>query len=333
MLFRRLLYLAALVAALVFQIANDNYLAHFLLALCVSLPLLSLALSLPGMIGCRLTLAASPAELPRGEQGQWLLLIHAPLGLPLSRLSLRLTERNLFTGAEKRQKLSLTGVSGGEPITRPADAAHCGLLELRAEKVRVLDYLGLFALRRPAPEPARLLVCPIPAESRPIHIPDGVGVRPSPNSATRRGPGDDCDLRDYRPGDPLRSVHWKLSSKWDELIVRERAETLTPLPLLTFDRSGKPEELDRVLDKLEGRCRSLLTTQRAHGVLWLDEKGEAVLRPVSDEKELRDCLMAILSTPLPPKRASLANRPELLDLAGEPIFRLHVTAGEEDNYG
>ena len=29
------------------------------------------------------------------------------------------------------------------------------------------------------------------------------------------------DIRDYRPGDPLKSVHWKLSSKTEELIVRD----------------------------------------------------------------------------------------------------------------
>jgi len=43
---RRLAWAAALTAALLFQITNENYLGRFLLALCVALPLLSLALSL-----------------------------------------------------------------------------------------------------------------------------------------------------------------------------------------------------------------------------------------------------------------------------------------------
>ena len=37
-------------------------------------------------------------------------------------------------------------------------------------------------------------------------------------------------------------MHWKLSSKWDQLIVKERAEAVTPLPLLTLDRFGTPGE-------------------------------------------------------------------------------------------
>ena len=63
---RRLAWAAALTAALLFQITNENYLGRFLLALCVALPLLSLALSLPGMLRCRLTLSAVPAATARG---------------------------------------------------------------------------------------------------------------------------------------------------------------------------------------------------------------------------------------------------------------------------
>ena len=35
---RRILYSAALAGALLFQITNDNYLARFLLALCIARP-------------------------------------------------------------------------------------------------------------------------------------------------------------------------------------------------------------------------------------------------------------------------------------------------------
>ena len=55
---RRILYGAALAAALAFQIFYDGYLAQFLLLCVIALPLLSLALSLPGMLRLRLTLSA-----------------------------------------------------------------------------------------------------------------------------------------------------------------------------------------------------------------------------------------------------------------------------------
>ena len=61
---RRILYGAALAAALAFQIFYDGYLAQFLLLCVIVLPLLSLALSLPGMLRLRLTLSACAPRLP-----------------------------------------------------------------------------------------------------------------------------------------------------------------------------------------------------------------------------------------------------------------------------
>lgn len=326
MLSRRVLYGAALLAVLVFQITNSNYLAHFLLALTLSLPVLSLALSLPGMARCRLTLTPSPAVLDRGEAAQWTVSADNPGGLPLPRVTVRVTQRSLFTGERAAQRLVLSANEGKGAFSLPALTSHCGLLELRASRFRVVDYLGLFALPRPAPEAARMLVLPIPAEPGPIVLPEGSGLRPSPNSASRKGPGDDYDLRDYRPGDSMRAVHWKLSTKWDQLIVREKAESLVPLPLLTIDRFGTPDELDGVLDSLLGVCQALLAVQRPHGVLWLDGEGTPVLRLISDGRELRDCMLAILSDPAPLSGRSLKDDPDVLQVAGESTYHLHITA-------
>lgn len=333
MWYRRLIYGLVLTGVLLFQITNENYLACFLLALCAALPLISLALSLPGMLKCRLELFSVPDALERGEAGGWSLAVSTPAELPLARLSLRLRRENLLTGQWESSKLILTGIARRLPETLAASTQHCGLLELRADKVRVCDYLGLFTLRLKPPLPARIVCRPIPAQCQPVEVPDGKGTRPSSQNASRRGPGEDYDLREYRPGDPLRSVHWKLSSKWDELIVRERADTVTPLPLLTLDRFGRPEELDRLLDHLTGMSRALLSVQRPHAVLWLDQAGEPQLYPVSDEREYTVCLLSLLSQPAPLTGPALDQFPELLRGPDGPVFRIHITPEGGDGYG
>lgn len=333
MAFRRLIYALTLAGVLLFQITNENYLAHFLLCLCIALPLLSLALSLPGMLGCALELSAVPAASERGQPARWLMSIESPTSLPLSRLNIRLTEENLLTGQRQSHQLILSGIARRRPMELAASTAHCGLLELRADRAKVYDYLGLFRMPVAVPHSARILCLPVPAEAELPAIPEGQGSRPSPLSAARTGPGEDYDLREYRPGDPMRSVHWKLSSKWDELIVRERAETLVPLPLLTLDRFGDPEELDRLLDRLLGVSRALLGVQRAHAVLWLDGDGRPQLHTVSDEKQLTDCLLSLLGTPAPAKGPALDDLPDLPWEAGAPVFRLHITLEGGDGRG
>lgn len=325
--YRRIVYGGALVGALLFQITNENYLAHFLLGLCLALPLLSLLTSLPGMLGCRLALSAVPAALERGGVGQWQLSIQASGGLPLARVTLRLTEKNLLTGEGRSRRLTMTGVARRKPVELSVPTGHCGLLELRADRIRIYDYLGLFSRRLGAPLPARLLCRPIPAAAEPPLIPEGMGA-PCLSGGAKRGPGEDYDLREYRPGDPMRAVHWKLSSKWDELIVRERWDAPVPLPLVTLDRFGTPGELDRMLDKTLRLSRALLTAQRPHGVLWLEGDGSPRLCLVGDEGELRACLLALLGTCAPRSGPALDGRPELFLEWGSPTHRVHVTAEE-----
>ena len=333
MWYRRLIYLAVLAGVLLFQITNENYLAHFLLALTIALPLLSLALSLPGMLRCRVELSSSPGHLPRGNPGGWTVDVSTFAGLPLARVSMRLTVWNRLTMEHSTQKLKLTGVAKRRPEPIAAPTQHCGLLELNAEKLRVYDYLGLFARSAPPPTPSVILCRPIPAACPPVEVPDAPRGTVNPKNAAHAGPGEDYDLREYRPGDPMRSVHWKLSSKWDELIVRERAESAAPLPLLTLDLYGEPERLDKLLDRVTGMSRALLGAQRPHAVLWLDRAGEPRFHPVADEREYALMLEALLRAEAPPKGEAVGGHPEALQGLGVPVFPVHITPEGGDGHG
>lgn len=328
MIHRRILYLITLAAVLVFQIMNESYLALLLLALCIALPILSLLLSLTAMRGCRLILSSKRSEIPRGGESHWTLSAKNRSGLPVPRLTVHLETKNLFTGAFMRKKVSLNGVTKHTPIPFQADTAHCGLLELKVTRLRVYDYLGLFSVRRPLPETVRILVEPLPVDPGPLNLPEGQGQRKPSSPTSPKGHSEDYDLREYRPGDPMRSVHWKLSSKWDELIVKEGIDQLMPLPLLTLDHFGTAEEFDHALDRLMGFCHALLAVQRPHAVLWL-RRNEPCLHVISSEKELKDCLIALCSEPLPATGTSILDHPELIRGPDGPVFHIHVRGHEE----
>ena len=183
MALRRMIYALTLAGALLFQITNENYLAHFLLALCLVLPLLSparlLQKELQDMLGCRLALAALPTAADRGGEGCWQVSVDIPGLLPLARLVLRTEEKNLLTGHTQRRRLSMSGVARRRPADLSAPTDHCGVVELRADKIRVYDYLGLFSRRLPSPPPARLRWPPIPPGTPPPRHPAGLGA-PAP---------------------------------------------------------------------------------------------------------------------------------------------------------
>ena len=146
---------------------------------------------------------------------------------------------------------------------------HCGRLICRAERAWTCDLLGLFPLPIPTGRPAAVLILPPDMEQAlPERLlgggPGGGALLPRPGG----GPGEDYDLRDYRPGDPLRSVHWKLSSKRDELVVRETLEPRQTTLVLTYDHFGAPAALDQTFARLCALSRALLERGRPHHIQW-----------------------------------------------------------------
>ena len=318
---RRVLYGAALLAALLFQIFDVGYLAHFLLWAMLLLPLVSLALTLP-LLGCRAEVLARPAAVERGEPAGFLVTLQGRSWLPVSRAVLRLHLENALTGEAEDSRLVLAGALEGEqgPEHRlETPTGRCGRLTCRVLRVRLLDGLGIFALPLRPPAPAALLVLP---RTEPFPLPEDWGkgtqggpLRPRPGG----GPGEDYDLRPYRAGDPLRSVHWKLSSKRDELVVRETLEPQRREFVVTVPRSGPAEEVERTLDRLNSCCRALLEAGRPHRVRWAHPvTGEIRDFRVEDLRGLERCLEAVLSDPAPASGLDLTEAPP----AGEQRVRL-----------
>ena len=316
MALRWLVYGVLLAGALLLQIFNTHYLAHFLLLLVVMVPLLSLAVSLPAMCTSRLELTAVPGDVRREEAG-----------LPLSQISCTLRQRAAGDGREWKTKTSFRGVSPGEWWSSDVSAAHCDLFRGWISSAWCWDYLGLFPLplRRSGGQVMRVIPIPEPPGRLPEGLLGQAAPAPAPHLGGRRG--EDYEVRAYRPGDPIRSVHWKLSTKVDALVVRETLEPQKAVIVLSFDHFGTPEDLDLIQDRLEAVSRALIERERPHAVRWLEEgAGRVRERKVSSLTDLRACQWEIFSTPAPADGHTAAAR---LNGGGGALVRsLHITAGD-----
>ena len=220
MLHRRISYAALLLAAVVFQIFFRFYLSTFTLVLVVLLPVLSVLLSLPALLGSSLRLTPE-GNVPRGGEARFTLTLERKNLFPLPPVKVRLIWANQLTGESGGLVCHLLPQDGKAQLSIPLSAPHCGRLVCAVKGAWVCDLLGLFSLPVRHGGSAALLITPEPLE---LPLPpeltgseqQGVRLRPRPGG----GPGEDYDLRDYRAGDPLRAIHWKLSSKRDEQIGR-----------------------------------------------------------------------------------------------------------------
>ena len=247
--------------------------------------------------------------------------------LPLPRLQARLHWSNQLTGAGGRVRWEPVRTAPGAPPTLELATPHCGRLICRAERAWTCDLLGLFPLPIPTGRPAAVLILPPDMEQAlPERLlgggPGGGALLPRPGG----GPGEDYDLRDYRPGDPLRSVHWKLSSKRDELVVRETLEPRQTTLVLTYDHFGAPAALDQTFARLCALSRALLERGRPHHIQWASPTGGGVEgRLVDSERALLACLELAFSRPAPAEGRSILDTTLRLPGRAGPLRHIHVT--------
>ena len=320
---RRILYAVLVGMAVLFQIFFRFYLSTFMLVLILVLPILSLLLALPGWMGSMASAVPEASLVTVGGSARFRIILYHSSFLPLIRPRVRLGWTNQLTGESGESKLTLTARKPAE-LTVPA--AHCGRLVCRVEGAACCDLLGLFPLPvRKGPERA-VLILPVHLElegKEELAAGENAGtvLRPRPGG----GPGEDYDLREYRVGDPLRSVHWKLSSKKDELVVRETLEPQQAAIVVTYDHFGPPEDLDRTFAQLWALSRWLLQQDRPHHIQWASPlTGVAEDRAVDSPNALLACLDGAFSTPAPLEGRSILDGALRLPGGGQ-VRHLHVT--------
>ena len=286
---RRLVYLTGLVMGVVFHSLYGQYLSFILLRFLILLPFVSLLVSLPAMLRVRVWLSASGAS-PRGEAAAARLRIDSRFFLPVGCLSLTFSGENKFTGDKvDKKRFRYWGVlQAEEELSLPSE--RCGVISCSLGRVWAWDYMGIFALPVRRCDPAVYTVLPIPQKPQPVPELDqdsAITLKPKPGG----GYSEEHELRPYRQGDPLNVIHWKLSSKLDEPIVREPQLMKRKRITLSVTPKGAGKDLESQLDQLLYLSLDLIEKGIPHRICF----GAHMEAYVKDRNSLDEFLLAILS--------------------------------------
>lgn len=182
-------------------------------------------------------------------------------------------------------------------------ARHYGLLTVWGEKLHIADPLGVnFASSRFPKQTWEVAVLPelIDPQQKAATDParqetetgDGVGGR-------GEDPSGAYELRTYQTGEPLRNVHWKMTAKTDEMMVKEFIRDTEPMTLIFLDLSsgGKPcsrAQWDTFLDTVASVAAAQLHAGNAFEVFWLDGQARRFQMQVRSEVDAKAALTALL---------------------------------------
>ena len=225
----------------------------------------------------------------RGSEAGLIYSFSLPRLLPACRVSLRAEIENRYTGERYRFQEECDDTHGSQ-IVIDLPTTWCGQLRCRTVRLECRDLLGLIRIRRKVP--AELICTVLPAALAPDTAPDlDAALDSAPVLRPKYGGGysEEHELREYRPGDSANSIHWKLSSKTDALIVREAMTRENDRIYIVLSRVGAN---DRGLEVLFWLSSELCRRELAH---WIVSDR---FYSVSNENEIVEALCALLSSPL-----------------------------------
>lgn len=215
--------------------------------------------------------------------------------LPLGLIHVRLRLSNLLTGQSELRRCRLSArPRRTETAEYDLTSAHCGRIAIEAACCRIYDPFGLIGIRLKQTVLAQTTVQPKGFAQTIFISPDANCPDDSESYAPDRAGYDLSEvyqLREYRSGDSLRQMHWKLSGKLDRLVIREASLPVLPFSaaLLGADTEGGAEETDAQADVVVTFCRSLLEAGVQFTIAWNDATEQ---RCVSQQIRSMDELIA-----------------------------------------
>lgn len=208
--------------------------------------------------------------------------------------------RGLAAAEKKRTDIQLKGRSELRFSCR-VPSEHCGVRIVRTEKIRLYDFLQIFSTSIPVPQPVELYIFP---QIRQVElIVKGEWTDSGTAESDDTGKGDDpsvtYQIREYQPGDSMRGIHWKLSARTEEWVVREYGRTLSH-PRVLLRLAYRTQGVDPVhLDGFYAAAGSLMNTFCKYGMIcktvWEEgEKEQSFL--ISGEEDLYETIRRLVKS-------------------------------------
>lgn len=305
-----ILYLLVLVITLAFYILYEGTLSFIIFVFSLALPIFLVILNAAAKHFVKVTIKTGAATASVGEDIPLEIVVENRSVIPVPSAEICLALK--FTSGGTTDKLKICTPlfpANKQTLTSSFAANHCGMLVCRLESVRLCDMLRIsrFKLTRRSLTgySQQIVVLPeaIPLVNEAVSY-NGMGLESDEFSADKAGddPSEVFGIHEYADGDKLSRIHWKLTAKTGDVMVKDYSLPLAEscLILTEFYLPPNSKQADKLYDSLVQLSFSismlLVNCETRHRSAVYDEKsGTLVQTVITDEQSLIENAAAQLS--------------------------------------
>lgn len=278
MVLTKILFLILIVICVFFYILYVWNFSLILLIIFVTLPVVMFVTTLITKHMIKAEFAVQNKTTPKNSSFPVQLCVTNKSIFPIGKAEAHIEYYNIFNNQINEFELLFpVQARNTQRITFQLSSKYCGILKIRSAYIDIYDPLRIFRFRTGKNVQAEIAVMPeIHEVNGAISYTDRESEESSVFSESTAGddPSEIFDLRDYINGDKLNRIHWKLSSKKDELIVKEYSMPVD-VPCMLFlnlkcyeDSEYTLPVFDTLVETLISISQFMIENERIHTVVY-----------------------------------------------------------------
>ncbi|MBP7185328.1 MAG: DUF58 domain-containing protein [Ruminococcus sp.] len=305
MLLTKILFIVLIIVCFFFYILYLGDFALVLFIIMLTLPVIMFAITYYTKRKIKVEFAVKDKVVAKGQSFPVQLVVTNPGIFPIGKAEAYIEYYNVFNNQITSFELYLPIQSRNfQRVTFQISSKFCGIIKIKNSQLVIFDPLRIFKFRTARNIQTEVAVVP---EGQDI---DGTinytdRVNDESDNFSEHKPGDDpseaFDLREYIPGDKLNRIHWKLSSKKDEFIVKEYSLPVD-VPCVLFlnlkcydDNDYTLPVFDTLVESLLSVSQFLIANERFHKVVYFDSRHkEFVERNIENVEMLSDMIKELI---------------------------------------
>ncbi len=278
MILTKILFLILIVVCIFFYILYVWNFSLILLIIFVTLPAVMFVTTLIAKYMIKADFAVQNKTTPKNSSFPVQLCVSNKSIFPIGKAEVHIEYYNIFNNQINEFELLFpVQARNTQRITFQLSSKYCGILKIRSAYIDIYDPLRIFRFRTGKNIQTEIAVMPeIHDVNGAISYTDRESEESSVFSENTAGddPSEIFDLRDYIIGDKLNRIHWKLSSKKDELIVKEYSMPVD-VPCMLFlnlkcyeDSEYTLPVFDTLVETLISVSQFMIENERIHTIVY-----------------------------------------------------------------
>lgn len=280
-----------------FAILYDEYFTGILLLAMLLLPVVLLII-------CILTLAGVSADInspsllaSKGEEFLVTVKLTNKSIFPISKMNITFSYYNDFAKIKKKERLLISmDRNCSQEVSTYISSSYCGNIIVELKAIKIYDFIHIWSLKKRSK--GKLIIPVLPdchiANEDIIKENKSMELESEEYSPYKSGddPSEVFQIREYREGDKPHRIHWKLSYKEDQLMIKEFSDPLNTNIVMAVDFYGEEilhnplEFMDSILECVMSISFSLSEYRHKFHITWWEEEEKENLYSIDNDNDI-----------------------------------------------